>query len=652
MYGLIVIQCTTTRTKWFRTEYGSNPAALFRQNIVKISDIVLDKNQMTLVVGQTGKLTETIFPDNASNKSVSWNSSNSSVASVDQSGVVLGKAKGTARITVTTEDGGYTYGCVVTVSEENEEEEEDVPDASTYRVVFYNGSTEISNERVPFGETVTNLPENMGDGFIGWYIDGEDKLWDSTRPITRNYSLYAKFREELENGEQRSGRDPVQIAKDEHVYLVKGQSYAFDSKDDKGNSIVWKSTDSSIVKVSSKYKVKALRATSRRVGMDSDTGVYIFCGENESDYTVRYTVHVIDPYITEINDYGKYVVGKSAITLTPGSKHMLFMEADGIGENDRIDDYYEISWDSSNEEVAKVEDGEVYTLKKGTARIYSYIGGRAYSCTIKVVDTMKPGLLEGEDSITLVPLQTATLRFVDKSFKTKNLTWKNQGNSMKIHSKNNKVVFYQDSVVRVTPSGKITAVGTGTTTLTAISKDKSGDVVSKTFTVKVGNPVNQVVYLNKGKSKQIRIYGVKNSRASWIVASDEMRSIIGNVKNGKTKGEDIGIGKVTCKYNPYAFEETTKGFEFSSIVYVEKPMLAGDVTDMNTARTSGKLNLEVGDTAVIKVSNVYQPVHFTSNKPNVVFVDEAGIVNAREKGKACLTTRVNGLKLNVSVNVR
>ena len=81
-------------------------------------------------------------------------------------------------------------------------------------------------------------------------------------------------------------------------------------------------------------------------------------------------------------------------------------------------------------------------------------------------------------------------------------------------------------------------------------------------------------------------------------------------------------------------------------------MLAGDVTDMNTARTSGKLNLEVGDTAVIKVSNVYQPVHFTSNKPNVVFVDEAGIVNAREKGKACLTTRVNGLKLNVSVNVR
>lgn len=60
-------------------------------------------------------MTATVKPDNATNKSVTWSSDNESVATVAD-GVVTAAAAGTAVITVTTTDGGFTTACVVTVT--------------------------------------------------------------------------------------------------------------------------------------------------------------------------------------------------------------------------------------------------------------------------------------------------------------------------------------------------------------------------------------------------------------------------------------------------------------------------------------------------------------------------------------------------------
>lgn len=62
------------------------------------------------------QLTPTISPSNASNQNISWSSSNTSIATVSATGVVTGVAAGTATITVTTEDGGFTDECVITVN--------------------------------------------------------------------------------------------------------------------------------------------------------------------------------------------------------------------------------------------------------------------------------------------------------------------------------------------------------------------------------------------------------------------------------------------------------------------------------------------------------------------------------------------------------
>ena len=65
--------------------------------------------------GETLQLTATIYPDSATNKTVTWKSSDEKVATVDESGEVTAVGNGTSNITATTEDGGKTATCKVTV---------------------------------------------------------------------------------------------------------------------------------------------------------------------------------------------------------------------------------------------------------------------------------------------------------------------------------------------------------------------------------------------------------------------------------------------------------------------------------------------------------------------------------------------------------
>ena len=70
-----------------------------------------------MVVGDTLTLTAGVIPANATNKNVSWQSNDPSVASVDNTGTVTAEAAGDAVITAVTEDGGFTSSCSVTVTE-------------------------------------------------------------------------------------------------------------------------------------------------------------------------------------------------------------------------------------------------------------------------------------------------------------------------------------------------------------------------------------------------------------------------------------------------------------------------------------------------------------------------------------------------------
>lgn len=78
--------------------------------------ITLDKEILTLFIkDKTATLTATVLPDIAYNKNVTWSSSDTSIATVDSSGVITAKNEGIVTITATTEDGNYSAMCSVGV---------------------------------------------------------------------------------------------------------------------------------------------------------------------------------------------------------------------------------------------------------------------------------------------------------------------------------------------------------------------------------------------------------------------------------------------------------------------------------------------------------------------------------------------------------
>ena len=94
--------------------YSVNPYAEYVPPVA-VTGVTLNKSSDTIVVGETSTLTATVAPSNATNKTVSWSSSNTNVATVSN-GVVTAIAAGSATITVTTADGGFTATCNITAS--------------------------------------------------------------------------------------------------------------------------------------------------------------------------------------------------------------------------------------------------------------------------------------------------------------------------------------------------------------------------------------------------------------------------------------------------------------------------------------------------------------------------------------------------------
>ena len=108
-------------------EYSKLPTELDHSiillNRIPVKSIALNETEKILEAGETLQLRTEIRPDNANNKTVTWTSSNVSVAAVNEEGLVTAKMAGTAVITVRTEDGGKTASCTVTVKAKDPAEE-------------------------------------------------------------------------------------------------------------------------------------------------------------------------------------------------------------------------------------------------------------------------------------------------------------------------------------------------------------------------------------------------------------------------------------------------------------------------------------------------------------------------------------------------
>ena len=157
---------------------------------VSVTGVSLDKTELSLTVGGTETLTATITPDNATNKNLTWSSDDTSVATVDASGLVTAVSAGTATITVTTEDGAKTATCTVTVSRYSsgggssssstslsDRAIDDIQDArpgDTVEITLRPGRTTLEREVFEelAGQDIT-LEIDAGDGVL-WTVNGLD----------------------------------------------------------------------------------------------------------------------------------------------------------------------------------------------------------------------------------------------------------------------------------------------------------------------------------------------------------------------------------------------------------------------------------------------------------------------------------------------
>ena len=162
---------------------------------VPVTSVSLNKTSLNLMVGDTETLSATIYPSDATNKNVTWKSSNTSVATV-QSGKVSAVGVGTAQITVTTNNGSKKATCTVTVTPKGdpgpkgykvfikhggEFKYDDIPEWGTYQgkaftspntKYNYSGdnhelnvttsSTEVKNMLNELGMSINQLYENYG----------------------------------------------------------------------------------------------------------------------------------------------------------------------------------------------------------------------------------------------------------------------------------------------------------------------------------------------------------------------------------------------------------------------------------------------------------------------------------------------------------
>ena len=112
----------STFTVTAANDYGSDSQAfaltIDEPTVISVTGVSLDKTSLTLTEGGSDTLNATVTPDNATNKTVTWESNNTSVATVEN-GKVTAHSAGTAAITVKTADGGYEVTCFVTVKHGN-----------------------------------------------------------------------------------------------------------------------------------------------------------------------------------------------------------------------------------------------------------------------------------------------------------------------------------------------------------------------------------------------------------------------------------------------------------------------------------------------------------------------------------------------------
>lgn len=154
--------------------------------VIPVTGIKLDKTELNIIRKDSAVLIPTITPDNATDKSVIWSSSNDDIAIVDNDGKVTGTGVGFSVIKATTNDGGFTAECKITVT----------PDEYTITANAEHGKiVGAGTHHVGTDVTLKAVPDAHYH-FVNWTYDGKEISIEPTyvmKNLNKDMSITANF---------------------------------------------------------------------------------------------------------------------------------------------------------------------------------------------------------------------------------------------------------------------------------------------------------------------------------------------------------------------------------------------------------------------------------------------------------------------------
>ncbi len=243
---------------------------------VSVTGVELDKTSLDMKEGDEANLKATVKPEDAENKNVSWSSSNTDVATV-ANGKVVAKAVGTSVITVTTEDGGYTATCTVTVA----------PNKISVTGVELDRTSLDMTEGDEVTLKATVKPEDATDKSVRWSSNNttvatvKDGLITANKAGTATITVYSVENEDI--------KATCKVTVKARTYSVTGvtldvtskemnvgETFTLKAKIEPSNAtnqnVTWNSLDATVATVDKNGKVTARKAGFTVITVTSEDG--------------------------------------------------------------------------------------------------------------------------------------------------------------------------------------------------------------------------------------------------------------------------------------------------------------------------------------------------------------------------------------------
>ncbi len=593
---------------------------------VEVANVAVSQSSLTLEIGESANLTATVSPSNATNKVVTWISTNQQVATVNN-GTVTAVSPGTTQIIAAA--GGKSGSCSVTVEK---------PPVAVASV-----SLDKSEVTLKKGETttlkVTVSPSDANNKNVKWVSsDAEVAMVDNNGKVSAIAPGSAVIFVITDDGGLAASCTvtvnptsvPVESVSlsDTGVRIIEGNNttlkVSVNPKNATEKEVLFSSSDESVATVNAKGVVSGVKEGTATITVTSKDG----------GKTAKCDVIVIKKPMP----VSGVKISLGTLKIEVGDKATLsaiVSPTDATNKN--------VTWTSSNESVLTIDqNGEVTGIKAGssTVTVTTEDGGKTATCKVTVKDRT-PVTEVSLNKITLALTVGGTARLtatVLPKEATQDVTWSSSN----------------PEVATVDDSGNVTGVKAGTATVTVTTKSGNMTALCDVTVTKSTVAVKDVA-LNKalttisiGDSETliatITPSDATNTDVTWSTSSGSVATVDAN---GKVTGIKAGKATITV--------QTVDGGKFASCrVTVTKAKVPVSGVSLN----EHVLNLFVGSTetlkATVKPSDATNTgVTWSSSDPYVASVSANGLVTARNAGSALIyVTTVDGGKADAcQVNV-